>query len=236
MTSGSNSSATDTGDHATLGLALLSFAAGSMDAIAFLALGGVFTSAMSGNTIVLGLAIGQGHFNSALYAVTALLGYLTGVAVASLSLVESGRGSGWTLGLEGLFIAAFTGLWLYSGAPAGSLMIFVLIGLSAIAMGLQGRIGRAIGAPGIMTVIFTSTYTAIVSNLVERALNGNHPLLTGLAVRQLVAVVAYLSSAIIAGIITIHWRPLAPFLPLVAILIVLAGLRLRMIGFDKAPR
>lgn len=207
-----------------------------MDAIAFLALGGVFTSAMSGNTIVLGLAIGQGHFSSTLHAVTALLGYLTGVAGASLSLTESGRGSGWTLGVEGIFIAAFTGLWLYSGVPAGSLVIFVLIGLSAIAMGLQGGIGRAIGAPGIMTVIFTSTYTAIVSNLVERTLNDQRPLLTNLAVRQLVAVAVYLGSAVIAGIIATHWRRLAPFLPLSAILIVLAGIHLRIIAFDKTPR
>jgi uncharacterized membrane protein YoaK (UPF0700 family) len=207
-----------------------------MDAIAFLTLGGVFTSAMSGNTIVLGLAISQGHFGSALHAVTALLGYLTGVAIASFSLAESGRGSGWTLGLEGLFIAIFAGLWLFAGTPIGSPGIFALIGLSAVAMGLQGGIGRAIGAPGIMTVIFTSTYTAIVSNLVERTLGGNRPLLTDLALRQLTAVAAYLGGAVIAGIIATHWRPFAPFLPLAAILILLVLLRLGLIAFSKSPR
>ena len=35
-------------------------------------------------------------------------------------------------------------------------------------MGLQGAIGRSLDVPGVMTVIFTSTYTAIVGG----ALNG----------------------------------------------------------------
>jgi uncharacterized membrane protein YoaK (UPF0700 family) len=201
-----------------------------MDAIAFLVLGGVFTSAMSGNTIVLGLAIGQGHFTAALHAITALFGYLAGVAVAALSLARLGRGSGWTLGLEGFVLAAFAGLWLYVGEPAGSIA-YALIVLSAVAMGLQGGIGRAIGAPGIMTVIFTSTYTSIVSNLVERALAREHPLITALAARQLAALASYLGGAVVIAIVATHWRSLAPFIPLAVILIVLAGLKLRLINF-----
>ena len=48
----------DSGD---VGLALLGFASGSMDALAFFNLGEVFPSAMTGNTALLGLALGQGH-------------------------------------------------------------------------------------------------------------------------------------------------------------------------------
>lgn len=51
-------------------------------------------------------------------------------------------------------------------------------------MGLQGGIGRALGVPGIMTVIFTSTCSALIGDLVERALAGQRPLLTSLAARQ----------------------------------------------------
>lgn len=220
-------------DGTTLGLALLSFAAGSMDAIAFLVLSGVFTSAMSGNTILLGLAIGQGHFGPALHSSAALLGYVTGVAAASVSLAKTRRGSGWTLGLEALFLAAFAGLWLAAGVPAGAPVTYGLIVLSAVAMGLQGGIGRALGIPGVMTVIFTSTYTAIVGDLVERALAGSRPLLTALAARQLTALAAYLGSAIIGGIVATHWLRVAPLLPLAAILVLLAGLRLRLIRFQN---
>ena len=44
----------DSGD---VGLALLGFASGSMDALAFFNLGEVFPSAMTGNTALLGLAL-----------------------------------------------------------------------------------------------------------------------------------------------------------------------------------
>ncbi len=202
-----------------------------MDAIAFLVLGGVFTSAMSGNTIVLGLAIGQGHFMAALHALTALFGYLAGVGVASLSLTKLRRGSGWTLGLEALFLALFVGIWLSFGGPTDVVLVYGLIVLSAVAMGLQGGIGRAIGAPGIMTVIFTSTYTAIVSNLVERALGRQRPLVTAVTARQLGALSAYFAGAVVAAIVATQWRSLAPIIPLAAILILLAGLKLRLISF-----
>jgi hypothetical protein len=48
----------DLGD---VGLALLGFASGSMDALAFFNLGEVFPSAMTGNTALLGLVLGLEH-------------------------------------------------------------------------------------------------------------------------------------------------------------------------------
>ena len=218
-----------TRDRASLGLALLSFAAGSMDAIAFLALGEVFTSAMSGNTILLGLAIGQGHVNAALHSSAALLGYLAGVSMAYVALAKFERGQGWTLGLEALFLVAFAALWFSTGTPFAMPAVYGLIALSAIAMGLQGAIGRSLGVPGLMTVIFTSTYTAIIGDLVERALAGQRPLITELAARQLIALAAYLGSAVIVGIIATDWLWSVPILPLAAVLILLAGLRLRLL-------
>lgn len=227
----------DTRDRTTPALALLSFAAGSMDAIAFLALGGVFTSAMSGNTILLGLAIGQGHFSAALHSFVALLGYLTGVAAGALARAKIERGSGWTLSLEALFLAAFVALWLVAGGPVRLHVVYGLIVLSAVAMGLQGAIGRALGIPGIMTVIFTSTCTAIVSGLVERALAGQRPLFNALTARQLTALAVYLASAVfIGGVIALHWRRVTPFLPLAAVLALLAGLRLRWLSLEPRPR
>lgn len=69
-------------------------------------------------------------------------------------------------------------------------------------MGLQGAIGRSLDVPGVMTVIFTSTYTAIVGDFIARALNGEKPLLTGLAARQISALAAYLGGAAVAGAMT----------------------------------
>jgi len=204
-----------------------------MDAIVFLVLGGVFTSAMSGNTILLGLAAGQGHVEAALRSLAALLGYVTGISAGSLSLAKFQRGHGWTLALEALFLAAFVALWFVTGPPSGSLVIYGLVVLSAIAMGLQGAIGHAIGVPGIMTVVFTSTYTAIISDLVERALAGHRPLLTTLAAQQLITLVTYLGSAVVVGIVATHGFKFAPIFPLAVVLVLLAGLRLRLIHLER---
>jgi uncharacterized membrane protein YoaK (UPF0700 family) len=69
-------------------LTALTFAAGLIDALSFLALGGVFSSFMSGNTLTLGLRIGLGDFPLALNSMTAVFGYIAGVALAVLVLAR----------------------------------------------------------------------------------------------------------------------------------------------------
>ena len=53
---------------------ILAWAAGSLDAIGYLGLGHVFTANMTGNAVLLGLALGQG------YGVAALPGFSRGGA------------------------------------------------------------------------------------------------------------------------------------------------------------
>ncbi len=57
-------------------LLLLTLAAGCVDAISYLGLGHVFTAMMTGNTVLLGLALGQGHILDALRSIRALLGFV----------------------------------------------------------------------------------------------------------------------------------------------------------------
>src|SRR5258708_21372179 len=132
-----------------IALALLSFAAGSMDAVAFLTLGDVFTSAMTGNTVLLGLALGQGRMAAASHSLTAFGGYVVGVAGAALALRAPTRGIERALVLETLFLTAFAGVWTACGGPMSPTEVYALIILSAIAMGLQAAVGRAIRIPGI---------------------------------------------------------------------------------------
>jgi len=215
---------------------MLSFAAGSMDGIAFLALSGVFSSALSGNTVLLALAIGQGHFAVALNVVFSILGYIAGVSAATVSLAKFGQGSGWTLVLEAVALAAFAALWFAFGTAPQPVVLQGLIVLSSVAMGLQGGLGRAVGFPGILTVIFTGTYTTIASNFTKRALNGDRPLFTALAMRQMSALAAYAGGALIVGVIaSAHWLRIAPFLPLAAVLAALVGLWLRLVRFEREP-
>jgi uncharacterized membrane protein YoaK (UPF0700 family) len=55
-------------------LLLLTLAAASVDAISYLGLGHVFTAMMTGNTVLLGLALAQGEVLAALRSILALIG------------------------------------------------------------------------------------------------------------------------------------------------------------------
>ena len=212
-----------------IAIGLLSFAAGAMDAIAFLALGQVFTSAMSGNTILMGLALGQGRIFAALHSLAALVGYACGVAMAALPLRNRTRGIERTLDLEVLFLAAFAGYWTARGGPSDSLALYCLIVLSAVAMGLQGAVGRAIQIPGIPTIVITSTLTAIIGAFAEKVVNREQRRSSGPTRQQIVSFLAYLVSAVICGLALSQLYGLLPFVSLAVVLTLAAGLRLRIL-------
>ncbi len=72
---------------------LLTWAAGSVGAISYLGLGHVFTANMTGNTVLLGLAVGQGQGFAALRSVVALGGFALGAAIGAI-VVERGPKGG----------------------------------------------------------------------------------------------------------------------------------------------
>ena len=98
---------------------LLSVAAGCVDAVSYLDLGHVFTANMTGNTVLLGLSLGQADWQAALRSGVALVGFIIGVGAGSV--IASGYGEReavWpitvtvTLAVELAVLAAF-GLGLY---------------------------------------------------------------------------------------------------------------------------
>src|SRR5215471_8091182 len=97
---------------ADLGLGLMAVAAGSSDALAYLTLGNVFTSAMTGNTVLLCIAVGQGKLAAALQSFAAFGAFAIGAMLAAvLSRHEEPRASGppRLMPLFALEIACLTG-------------------------------------------------------------------------------------------------------------------------------
>jgi hypothetical protein len=97
-------------------------------------------------------------------------------------------------------------------------------------MGLQDAIGRALGVLGIMTVIFTSTCTVIAGDLSGRwsAIVRCSPALQRSNRRH----------CRLSRQRRHHRHALVPdhtFLPLAAVLVLLVGLRLRLLRFDQEP-
>src|SRR5579884_811830 len=124
-------------------LVLLAVASGGVDAVSYLALGHVFTANMTGNTVLLGVAIGQARGLAALRSAIALLGFIVGAAVGAAIVGREQASDGWppvvtaALALEcAALIALAVTSRLGHGTPTGE-ALYLLIALSALAMGIQ---------------------------------------------------------------------------------------------------
>src|SRR5215207_9971531 len=105
-------------------LVLLSATAGCVDAVSYLGLGHIFTANMTGNTVLLGLSLGQTDWQGALRSGVALVGFIFGVAVGTvIAGRDRERHVVWpitvtvTLAVELAVLAAFAlGFYLAGGA------------------------------------------------------------------------------------------------------------------------
>ena len=198
-------------------LHLLSATSGAADIVAFLKLNMTFTSAMTGNLALFGIAVGQGHLLSATHSLTALLGFITGVAIAAL-WKERAFGLRRILGLEIVFLALYALCWLRWGFPPGGIPLYALILFSAIGMGMQSVAARLIDVAGVPSVVFTSTLTSIVLVCIQ-SFRRHQPLPFALH-QQIAALLAYLGGAVFFAFLLIVMPALAVTLP--AVLVTLA--------------
>jgi uncharacterized membrane protein YoaK (UPF0700 family) len=134
-------------------LLALAFAAGYVDALGYLRLRRVFTANMTGNTVLLGIAIAQLDGDAAIRSSLALAGFLAGAGVGAW-IVERDHSKGlWpravmlALTLEWLILVAFALGWqLASDALPAAAPTAALIVLSAPAMGIQSAAIHRLGS------------------------------------------------------------------------------------------
>jgi len=152
-------------------LTLLAVAAGCVDAVSFLGLGQVLTAAMTGNTVLLGLALGQADAQAALRSTVALAGFFAG-SLLGAAIVERGAGPIWSLAvaaalaIELLLLVALAIVWhLDEGHPWVGRQL-ALIATAGIAMGLQSAVAHRAGVAGIATTYVTGTLTTLATRLI----------------------------------------------------------------------
>jgi len=155
---------------------LLACAAGCVDAVSYIALGRVFTANMTGNTVLLGLAIGQAESQAVVRSGLALLGFLVGVALGASIAGRRQHDGVWpsavtaALALEWVILLGCVVVWQLAGdGISNSRAEAALIVLSALAMGIQTAAARRLDASGIATTYITGTLTRLVTGLVDRA-------------------------------------------------------------------
>src|SRR5450631_1556371 len=218
-------------------LTLLAMTSGSLDAIGFLGLGGVFASVMTGNVVLLGLSAGTGNGLLAAHAVVAISGYVIG-ATAGVRVAgdRSPTGTaGWSIAVNAVLTIEF-GLvvlfaigWEFARGKPTTPSQLALIGIAATAMGLQSAAVRASTSAGVSTTYLTGTLTDVVATLASgRAL---HLEWTGVAV-----LAAALIGAVLAGAAVVGRSDLAPIVPLVTLIGGLAIGRALVTGSRGGPQ
>jgi len=154
-------------------LLLLTCTAGYLDAISYRGLERVFPANMTGNTVLLGLALVEADSRAILRSGLALAGFLMGGAWGAW-IVERGRpASVWplpvtgALALEWLILLAFAAGWQWTSQALPILRARAgLIVLAALAMGVQSAAVRRLDVSGIATTYITGTLTHCVTRFV----------------------------------------------------------------------
>ena len=205
-------------------LVLLSVAAGGIDALSFFALG-AFTSAMSGNTVLLGLALAQGKIKAASSSLFAFAGYVLGVAAAtplgvSARHAEPARVLRRALLVEAALLVTFAALWAAEvELPVPETLQRGLLVLAGTAMGLQSVTARRLDVPGVNTVVFTSTLTAIIGALADAAQYRASRPIRPETWRQIAAFLLYLGGAAGIGWLALQDITLAALPPFGCVLV-----------------
>ena len=203
-------------------LAGLAVASGAVDAISWLALGKVFSAFMTGNVVFLALGITGAGGPSVTPVVVSLVAFAAGVALA-VRIVVASRGSGvWprrvslALGVSALVQLVFLAGWIAtSGLPSTGAAEF-LIGLSALAMGLQSGAIMSLGVPGVFTTAATATLIDLVGDVAGWSSSA-------IEKRRFVGVlVGLLAGATAGATLVVHARVYAPVLPLIVTVLVIA--------------
>ncbi len=212
----------------------LTFGSGAADVASFTRLGNVFTSVMTGNIVLWGLATARGSLTLASHTAVAIAGYIAGVAggawiahgvetagpavkgtaSASASAGEEDVLPGhvlWVLLAELTMLAGFAVGWEVSGASPAGWAQFCLLATLAAAMGMQSSAVNDMGLAQVSTTYLTGTLTGLVSSLVRPGQD------TPYARRRVGVLIGLVTGASLCGLFVATAADAVPALPLAAL-------------------
>ena len=211
-------------------VALLTLTTGAVDAAAFLHLGHVFASVVTGTMVLLGVAAGTHDSALAVSCGVGLPAYICGVLIGAPIAARSHAGRSadsratWppsvtaALAVEFCTLTAFCVGWELQGGRPGGVGQLVVLGFVSASMGIQAASVRQLGE--LSTTYLTGTLTGVVASFTAR----RKP--EGLA-RSLAVFAALIAGALVSVIVTAHapdWLPALVLSPL-AVVLALSGAR-----------
>ena len=149
----------------------------------FTRLGGVFTSVITGNLVVFGLAVARASASLAGHTAVSVAGYVLGVAIGARVIAlarrrrrpataEDAEDEDWplivtaALGVELALLAVLSAGWeLASARPSGAGQ-YLLLAVAATAMGVQSAAVRGLGRGDFSTTYLTGQLTGLIAALV----------------------------------------------------------------------
>ncbi len=211
----------------TQALTLLALGSGATDALSFAALGGAFTSVMTGNLVLTGLAAGKARpAGDLLPSVVAIAAFVTGVFFVSrlLHTARSSPQDPWppriTVALAITAIAqagVLTGWLVTAGEPSTAAQAGLIV-LAGLAMGSQSAAVNALCLPAAATTYLTGTLAILTSELATAGAREA-------VLRRLALLLAVVVGAAGESVLLTHAHRLAPVLQVsAAVVVVVLGL------------
>lgn len=192
-------------------LLALTFATGIVDAVSYLAVGGVFTANMTGNLVLVGFALGGAPGFTIPRTVASLVAFVVGATIAGhLARHWYPRPFVWMQRITRLVAVAFAVvLGLVAVMPGGvtegtgiRMTIIVILGLS---MGIVNATARRLGFRDIPITVATSTISDLAS---ESRFGGGERRNQG---NRLLAITAMLAGALSGALLVLEVSPTLAF-------------------------
>ena len=200
---------------------MLTLVTGSIDAIGFTRLGGVFTSVMTGNMVLLGVAGGKGDVSLAIHTGIAFVGFVAGSLLGARVAGHAHQDDGlWprqilkALVLELAVLLVFAAWWeITSAAPAGTAE-YAMLSVNAVALGVQSAAVLRFGISGLSTTYLTGTLTQLMAGVAKRK--------DPVSGRSAFILLALIVGAGIGAVLAVHAPRFAPILPVAVLAFVVA--------------
>lgn len=204
---------------------MLTLVTGSVDAIGLTRLGGVFTSVMTGNMVFLGISAAKHDASIALHTGVAFIGYVIGSLVGARIAGHAGENEHlWprpivvALSFELAILGVFAVWWEITGGLPTNLATYAMLGLNAVALGVQSAAVLRFGISGLSTTYLTGTLTQLIASLSRR----REPIQG----RSVLILLALIVGAGLGAVVALHAPMVAPFVPLLLLAFVVTAAEL----------
>jgi len=204
----------------------LTLSSGAVDAISFLGLGKVFTAFMTGNIAFAGMLLAGSPVAPRIGLLVASMGgYAAGIYLATRIIIRGSqsttlvwpRATTVALGVSLLAHFGFALGWFATGGRPDDTIIPVLLGVWALAMGMQSAAVRKLNVGGVFTTAATATFIFVVGDWANRnsLTSDEHRRLRGV-------LVSLFLGATVGCWLLIHAPAYAPAFPLAVTALVVA--------------